>query len=80
MNIISKGMGLAVLLVTLSMGANAASQKGVLIYKGKVTDNKGNAIEYATAAIANSEGKVLAGAAADAEGKYEMKSNVSVEN
>lgn len=80
MNIISKGMGLAVLLVTLSMGANAASQKGVLIYKGKVTDNKGNAIEYATAAIANSEGKVLAGAAADAEGKYEMKSNDSVEN
>ena len=73
---------LSVLLLALSMSfaAHASSQQGILIYKGNVIDSNSVPVEYATVAIVNGQGAVLAGIAANEDGSYEMKSVRAVDS
>ena len=58
----------------------ASSQQGILIYKGMVTDSGSAPVEYATVAIVNAQGAVLAGTAASEDGTFSMKAVKSVES
>ena len=58
----------------------ASSQQGILIYKGMVADSGSAPVEYATVAIVNAQGAVLAGTAASEDGTFSMKAVKSVES
>lgn len=75
-----KRLSVLLLALTMSFTAHASSQQGILIYKGTVTDSNSAPVEYATVAIVNAQGAVLAGTAANEDGSYVMKAVKSVDS
>lgn len=75
-----KRISVLLLALTMSFTAHASFQQGILIYKGTVTDSNSAPVEYATVAIVNAQGAVLAGTAANEDGSYVMKAVKSVDS
>ena len=67
-----KKLSLCLIVLCVSLLAEAASVPSYRVFKGKVADAAGEPVDYATAAIVDTAGVVVAGATADVNGEYSM--------
>lgn len=64
----------SLMLVSLSVLAEASDSLAYRIFAGKVEDASGNAVEFATVALVDTAGTVMAGTSAGGDGRYLMTS------
>ncbi|MGM9736369.1 MAG: outer membrane beta-barrel protein [Candidatus Cryptobacteroides sp.] len=67
-----KKLFLCLMVLCVSLLAEAASVPSYKVFKGKVADAAGVPVDYATAAIVDTAGVVTAGSTADENGEYSM--------